>query len=167
MSKATKIAIAVYVTLLVLIFIAAGHAQRPPELDSTGAPYLRVNINPTNVPPMVNINPNGFPPVVNINPNNMTPRVEVTRLPDIRVAPGGCQSRQNYVTGIGRSVAGPLMVTYLQLPANTTTVTLNDGGGTHSRNMNQAGQITSAIYLRAGQTLDFSSDVMFSGCRPD
>ena len=167
MSKATKIALAVNVTLLILIFIAVGHAQRPPELDSTGAPYLRVNINPTNVPPMVNINPNGFPPLVNINPNNVAPRVEVTRLPDIRVVPGGCQSRQNYLTGIGRSVAGPLVVTYLQLPANTTTVTLNDGGGTRSMNMNQAGQLTTAIYLRAGQSLDFNSDVMFSGCRPD
>src|SRR5215831_9779179 len=155
MSKATKIALAVNVTLLALVFIAVVHAQRPPEIDSTGAPYLRVNINPTNVPPMVNI-----------NPNNTAPRVEVTRLPDIRLTPGGCQSRQNYLTGIGRSVAGPLMLTYLQLPPNTTMVTLNDGGGTHSMNM-QAGQITTAIYLRAGQSLDFNSDVMFSGCRPD
>jgi len=166
MSKATKIALAVNVTLLALVFIAVVHAQRPPEIDSTGAPYLRVNINPTNVPPMVNINPNGFPPMVNINPNNTAPRVEVTRLPDIRLTPGGCQSRQNYLTGIGRSVAGPLTLTYLQAPPNTT-VTVNDGGGTHSMNMNQTGQIMTAIYLRAGQTLDFSSDVMFSGCRPD
>src|SRR5215475_11598851 len=126
MSKATKIALAVNVTLLALVFIAVGHAQRPPEIDPTG------------VPPMVNINPNGFPPMVNINPNNMAPRVEVTRLPDIRLTPGGCQSRQNYLTGIGRSVAGPLMLTYLQAPPNTT-VTVNDGGGTHSMNMNQTG----------------------------
>src|SRR6516225_5826571 len=164
MSKATKIALAVNVTLLVLIFIAVGHAQRAPELDATGAPYLRVNINPTNVPPVVNINPNGAAPAVNINPNGAAPRVEVTRLPDIRVAPGGCQNRQNYLTGIGRSVAGPLMVTYLLLPPNGT-VTLNDGGGAHSLNMNQAGQITAAIFLRAGQSLDFNSDVMYSGCR--
>jgi hypothetical protein len=166
MSKATKIALAVNVTLLVLIFIAVAHAQRPPEFDATGAPYLRVNINPTNVPPAVNINPNGAAPAVNINPNGAAPRVEVTRLPDVRVAPGGCQSRQNYLTGIGRSVAGPLMVSYLQLPPNTT-VTLNDGGAAHSMNMNQAGQITTAIFLRAGQSLDFNSDVMYSGCRPD
>src|SRR5262249_61894844 len=130
MSKATKIALSVNVTLLTLVFIAVVHAQRPPEIDSTGAPYLRVNINPTNVPPMVNINPNGFPPLVNINPNNTAPRVEVTRLPDIRVTPGGCQSRQNYLTGIGRSVAAPLMVTHLQLPPETSIGTLTVGGRT-------------------------------------
>lgn len=167
MSKATKIALALNVTLLVLIFIAVAHAQRPPEFDSTGAPYLRVNINPTDVPPAVNINPDGFPPAVNINPNGMPARVDVTRMPDIRVAPTGCQNRQSYQTGIGRSVAGPLMVTYLHLPP-MTTVTLRDAnGGDHSMNMTQAGQITTAIFLRAGQTLDFNSDVMYSGCRPD
>ena len=40
------------------------HAQRPAELDSTGAAYMRVNINPTEIPPMVNINPYGAPPKV-------------------------------------------------------------------------------------------------------
>ncbi len=155
MSKAAKIALTANAILLALIFIAVAHAQRPPELDSTGAAYLRVNINPTDVPPMVNINPEGIPA-----------RVDVTHLPDIRVAPAGCQSRQSYQTGIGRSVAGPLMVTYLHLPPNTT-VTLDDAGGAHSMNMTQAGQITTAIFLRAGQILDFSSDVMYSGCRPD
>jgi len=76
------------------------HAQRPPEIDTTGAAYLRVNINPTEIPPMVNI-----------NPYDTVPRVEVTRMPDIRVPASGCQNRQNFQTGIGRSISGPLMIT--------------------------------------------------------
>jgi hypothetical protein len=131
------------------------HAQRPAETDSTGAAYLRVNINPTDVPPMVNI-----------NPYQSVPRVEVTRMPEIRIPIPGCQTRQSYQTGIGRSVSGPLMVTYLHLPQQTTA-TLADGSGSHSVNLGQAGQITNAIFLQANQRLDFGADVMYSGCRPD
>ena len=57
------------------------HAQRPPELDSTGAAYLRVNINPTEIPPMVNI-----------NPYDIVPKVEVTQMPEVRVPASGCQN---------------------------------------------------------------------------
>ena len=156
MSKWTKTVVAGNLVVILLVFIAIAHAQRPPELDSAGAAYLRVNINPTEVPPMVNVNPNGA-----------VPRVEVVRAPDVHIAPAGCQNGQNYVTGIGRSVSGPLMVSYLHLPPEQTTVTLNDRSGSHSLNLSQAGQITTSIFLASGQSLNFDSDVMYSGCRPE
>ena len=131
------------------------HAQRPPEIDNTGAAYLRVNINPTDLPPMVNI-----------NPYDTVPRVEVTRMPEIRLPAPGCQNRQNFQTGIGRSISGPLMVTYLHLPQQTTA-TLADDAGTHSMNLGAAGQVTTAIFLQANQRLEFDSEIMYSGCRPD
>jgi hypothetical protein len=131
------------------------HAQLPPETDSAGAAYMRVNINPTEIPPMVNI-----------NPYNVVPKVAVTEMPEIRVPVSGCQNRQNFQTGIGRSISGPLMVTYLHLPAQTT-VTLADGAGSHSMNLATAGQITTAIFLQSNQRLDFDSEIMYSGCRPD
>ena len=147
--------------LVLNIVIAAGylgtlvHAQRPPETDGTGAAYMRVNINPTDVAPMVNI-----------NPHEAVPRVEVIRMPEIRVLPSGCQNRQNFQTGIGRSISGPLMVTYLHLPPQTT-VTLADPNGTHSMNLGQAGQITTAVFLQSNQKLEFDSEIMYSGCKPD
>jgi hypothetical protein len=156
MSKQSKTAVLAIVFLILLVFIAVGHAQRPPELDPTGAAFLRVNINPTDVPPMVNINPGGAVPVV-----------DVMHMPDIRIAPSGCQNRQNFQTAVGRSVSGPLVITYLHLPPQQTTVSLNSGSGTSSMNFGQTGQIATAIYLQAGQRLDFSSDVMYSGCRPE
>jgi hypothetical protein len=156
MSKWANTVLVANVVLIVLAFIAVVHAQRPPELDTTGAAYLRVNINPTDIPPMVNVNPNGQIPVVDIN-----------HMPEIHFPSTGCQNGQNYLTGIGRSVPGPFMVTYLQLPPQTNTITLNDVGGSHSMNLNQTGKITTAIYLHAGQTLAFDADVMFSGCRPE
>ena len=131
------------------------HAQRPPELDTTGAAYLRVNINPTDIPPMVNI-----------NPYETVPKVEITRLPEIRIPASGCQNRQNFQTGIGRSISGPLMITYLHLPQQTVA-TLTDGNDSHSMNLGAAGQITTAIYLQPNQKLDFDSEIMYSGCRPD
>jgi hypothetical protein len=155
MSKSAKTLVFVNVSLVVSIFIAVAYAQLPPETDATGVPYLRVNINPTNVPP-----------VVNINPNQAVPRVRVSEMPEIRVAPAGCASRRNFQTGIGRSIAGPLMVTYLHLPAQTT-VTLGDPAGSHSMNLGTAGQITTANFLEANQRLEFDSEIMYSGCRPD
>lgn len=154
MSNWGKTVLAANLVLILLIFIAIAHAQRPAELDSTGAAYLRVNINPTDVPPMVNINPNGG-----------VPGVDVVHMPELRIPREGCQNGQNYQTGIGRSVTGPLMVSYLHLPPQTTA-TLNDRNGSHSMNLSQAGQITTAIFLESGQTLSFDSDVMYSGCRP-
>jgi hypothetical protein len=156
MTKASNTVVLAAALLMIVGFIVAGHAQRPPEFDQTGAAYLRVNINPTDVPPMVNINPAGSVPVVDIK-----------TWPDFRIAPMGCQNRQNYQTGVGRSVSGPLMLTYLHLPPQQTTVSLTGSGGTSSMNLGQASQISTAIYLQAGQRMEFSSDVMYSGCRPE
>src|ERR1051326_8069515 len=122
----------------------AVHAQRPPEIDTTGAAYL----------------------LVNINPYDIVPKVEVTQMPEIRVPPSGCQNRQNFQTGIGRSIAGPLMVTYLHLPQQTTA-TLADAAGSHSMNLGAAGQVKTAIFLQPNQRLEFDSEIMYSGCRPD
>jgi hypothetical protein len=156
MSKWANTVLVANVVLIVLVFIAVVHAQRPPDLDSTGAAYLRVNINPTEIPPMVNI-----------NPNNQIPVVDINHMPEIHFPSTGCQNGQNYLTGIGRTVPGPLMVTYLQLPPQANTITLDDVGGSHSMNLNQAGKIATAIYLHAGQSLSFDADVMYSGCRPE
>jgi len=132
------------------------HAQRPPELDATtGAAYMRVNINPTDIPPMVNI-----------NPYETVPKVEITRMPEIHVPVSGCENRQNFETGIGRSISGPLMITYLHLPQQTV-VTLAAETDSHSMNLGAGGQITTAIYLRSNQRLDFDAEIMYSGCRPE
>lgn len=155
MPNSAKALLFVNVLLLVSICMAVAYAQRPPETDATGAAYLRVNINPTNVPPMVNI-----------NPNQAVPRVEVSQMPELRVAPAGCDNRRNFQTGVGRSIAGPLMVTYLHLPAQTTA-TLADANGSHSMNLGSAGHITTAIFLQPNQRLDFDSEIMYSGCRPE
>lgn len=155
MSKAAKIGLGVNVVLLLLVLFGLAHAQRPPEFNETGAAYMRVNINPTDVPPMVNI-----------NPHQTIPRVAITEMPEIKVAATGCNRRQNYLTGIGRSIAGPLMITYLHLPEQTR-VALADNAGSHSMNLEGAGQITTAIYLQTNQRLEFSNEVMYSGCRPE
>jgi hypothetical protein len=154
MSKARKIGLIVTVVSLVAV-IGLAHAQRPPETDETGTAYLRVNINPTNIPPMVNVNPYGS-----------VPRVQVTDMPEIRVAASGCASRRNYQTGIGRAIPGPMMITYLHLPEQTR-VTLADPNGSHSMNLGAAGQITTAIFLQANQRLEFDAEIMYSGCRPE
>ena len=155
MSKAAKTGLILNAVVFLLVLIGLAYAQRPPELDGTGAAYLRVNINPTDVPPMVNI-----------NPNQAIPRVRVSELPDIRLTPAGCENRRNYQTGIGRAISGPLMITYLRVP-DQTRVTLAEGGTSHSMNLGQAGVITTAIFLAANQRMDFDTEIMFSGCRPE
>jgi hypothetical protein len=138
----------------VLLLVTLANAQRPPELNNLGEAYMRVNINPTNIPPMVNI-----------NPFDQVPRVEVTRMPEIQIKPAasGCENRANFRTGIGNSISGPLVITYLTVPEQAT-VTLADGNGSQSIDLNSTGRITTAIYLQAGQRLDFNSAVMYSGC---
>lgn len=154
-SKSAKILLAANLLLLLLIFFGVADAQRPPETDGTGAAYLRVNINPTDVAPMVNI-----------NPNQSVPRVQVTEMPEIRVDPSGCDNRRNFQTGVGRAIVGPLMITYLHLP-DETRVTLSDATGSRSVNLRGAGQITTAIFLQPNQRLGFDNEIMYSGCRPE
>jgi len=132
----------------------AGHAQRPPDVGPDGVPYFKVNINPTDTPPMVDI-----------NPNRTVPLVEVARMPEMRLRATACENRQNFRTGIGRSITGPLMVTYLNLPQQSM-VTLADLNGSSRVTLGPAGLAT-ALFLAPGQRLEFESDVMYSGCVPD
>lgn len=155
MSKGARAATVLNIVLILLVLITIAYAQRPRETDETGAAYMRVNINPTDLPPMVNI-----------NPYQTVPKVQVTQLPEIRLVADGCSNRRNFQTGVGRSITGPLMVTYLHLPEQTR-VSLSDQTGSHSMNLSQAGQITTAIFLGANQRLEFSSEIMYSGCRPE
>jgi len=130
------------------------YAQRVPEFNEQGEPFLRVNINPTDVPPMVNI-----------NPYNLVPRVEVTRMPEIqfKTAPTGCQDIQTFRTGISKSISGPLMITYLNFPQQAK-VNISGPNGSQSVALNAGAQITTALFLQAGQRLDFDSAVLYSGC---
>src|SRR4030095_6706347 len=114
MTNATRICLVVNIVVLALVLIGFAYAQRPPEYDATGGAYLRGHINPTEVPPMVNI-----------NPGQAVPRVRVTEMPEIRMTPRGCENRQSYQTGVGRSISGPVMITYLYLPEQTR-VTLGE-----------------------------------------
>ena len=95
------------------------------------------------------------------------PRVLVTAMPQIQVAPAGCENRKNFQTGVGRSIAGPMMVTYLHLPPQTTVTLGQDASASHSMNLGAAGQITTAIFLQTNQRLEFDSEIMYSGCRPE
>jgi hypothetical protein len=141
-----------------LLLVSLAYGQRPSELNERGEAYLRVNMNPTDVPPMVNI-----------NPFNQVPKVEVTRMPEMQIkptAPSGCANRQNFRTGIANSISGPLMLTYLNIPQQVTA-TLADPNGSQSINLSSAGQITTGIFLQADQRLNFDSAVIYSGCQPN
>jgi len=130
------------------------YAQRPPEVNSAGEAYLRVNINPTPVPPMVNINPEG-----------QVPRVEVTRMPEIVIPPNGCDNPRNFETGLSRTVAGPMRLTFLN-SSQTAPITFVDGANRSFRvTLNAAVPLGSSIYLRSDQKLEFDSAVLYSGCR--
>ena len=148
---------AVISVVFLILWSAFTYAQLPPETTLDGVPFLKVNINPTNIPPFVNI-----------NPYNVTPRVEVTQLPDIQftTTPSGCSDGQNFRTTIGSSIVGPLMVTYLNT-SQQSVVTLVDNQGTRRVDLSPDTQITTAIYVGPGQTLAFNSNVMYSGCVPD
>jgi hypothetical protein len=150
MTKRVKVLVAAAVVLVAGLV----YAQRPPEFNEQGEAYLRVNINPTDIPPMVNI-----------NPYNLVPRVEVTRMPEIqfKMAASGCQDPQSFRTGIGRSISGPMMVTYLNFPQQAK-VTLAGSNGNQPIALNAGAQLTTAIFLQAGQRLDFDSAVLYSGC---
>jgi hypothetical protein len=136
------------------LLAASGSAQRPPQANPDGIPFFNVNINPTDVPPMVNVNPNGY-----------VPKVEVSRMPEVRIEVAGCDTSANFQTSVGRSISGPLTVTYLNVPPDTETQ-LSDNGNSRPVTFGNVSQLSTAIYLRSGQRLDFAKDVIFSGCRP-
>jgi len=130
-------------------------AQRPPELNDAGEAYLRVNINPTSVPPMVNVNPNG-----------QIPRVEVTKIPEIVIPPAGCDNARNFETGVSRTVSGPIRLTFLNSPETGPITFVENGSRSYRVTLRTGIPLGSAIYLRSEQKLEFDSDVMYSGCRP-
>jgi hypothetical protein len=143
------------VALIALFAIAVfSYAQLPPEVGPDGVPYLKVNINPGPTPPQVNINPYGIVPLV-----------EVTKAPDVRFAPIGCEDRRNFRTAIGASIAGPLVVTYMNT-SDQTSLTLVTNDRTQNVDLSTDKQITGAIYLADNQRLEFDSAVLYSGCTP-
>jgi hypothetical protein len=163
-SKSVKVLLIVNALILVWnVFGTMGHAQLPPATNAEGIPFFNVNINPTNTPPMVNINPNGAVPRVAVVD---MPDLSISQIPEVHLAAAGCNDRRNFQTSIGRSVAGPLVVTYLNA-STPTQATLSDAqGGNHRITLAPATQLATAIYLRAGQRLDFDADVLYSGCQP-
>lgn len=151
MQRSVKVLLALNATLLVAFLLTRNvRAQLPPQTNSDGVPFFNVNINPTNVPPMVNINPYGA-----------IPRVEVAQMPPLAIAPSGCADRQNFQTEVGRVIAGPLVITYLNAPAQTQASL-----GTQRVTLSNTTQLATAIYLHSGQQLSFDNDVVYSGCRP-
>jgi hypothetical protein len=151
MTKTLKVILTLNAVLLVAILLSKNvRAQLPPQTNPDGVPFFNVNINPTNIPPMVNIDPYG-----------VIPKVEVSQMPPVAIVPTGCDDRQNFQTDVGKAIAGPMVVTYLNIPPQTQ-VTL----GPQRVMLSNTNQLGTAIYLRAGQQLNFDNDVMYSGCRP-
>jgi len=148
--------------LAVLLLSHTSIAQRPPATNAEGIPFFNVNINPTDVPPMVNINPHGLTPRVDIN---QFPPIAIAQVPPVTIIPTGCADRHNFETGVGRSISGPLVVTYLNWPAQTQA-TLSSGNGRQRLTPEATPQLASAMYLAAGQQLEFDKDVIYSGCKP-
>ena len=165
MSRLVKMLLIGNAVLLVWnLFGATGRAQLPPQTNQDGVPFFKVNINPTDIPPAVNINPDRLPPP-KIEVSRM-PDTRVVQIPDIKVIPAGCSSRQNFQTSVGRLIAGPMIVTYLNAPPQVTATLADDRNGSQSIVL-QDSRLATAIYLRAGQRLEFQNNVMYSGCQPE
>jgi len=154
MMKGFRVLLVLNAILLVALMLGKNlRAQLPPQTTAEGIPFFNVNINPTTTPPMVNINPFGAVPKVEVS--------QMPQLPPLAIVPAGCNDRQNFQTEVGRSISGPLVVTYLNIPAQTQA-----NFGTQRVSLSNTAQLASAIYLHAGQQLNFDNDVMYSGCRP-
>ena len=162
-SRSLKVLLLVNAVVLVaILFSATGRAQRPPATTPDGIPYFNVNINPTEIPPMVNINPNGYVPRVTIGD---LPKLAISELPEVHTAAAGCGDRRNFLTAIGRSIQGPMVLTYLNVQAPTITLS-SPQEGTRKITMAGSTQVATGIYLRAGQRMDFDQDILYSGCIP-
>jgi hypothetical protein len=143
------------VCLLVLSFSErTTFAQLPPETNSIGEAYLRVNINPTTVPPMVNVNPYG-----------QIPRVEVAKMPEIVFPVPGCDNPHNFETGVSRTISGPLRLTFLN-SSQAAPITFVDSANRNYRVTLNGAISGSGIYLRSDQKLEFDTAMLYSGCRP-
>jgi len=168
MSKALRGLLILNAVVLIGIIVATtGNAQLPPMTNREGIPFFNVNINPTDVPPLVNINPNGMVPNVEIVRMPEIPRLDMTKMPDLNVRMAGCANRQNFQTDIGRSIEGPLVITYLDLSQPVQATLSSPQNGSKRVTLGNASQLSTAIYLRTGQRLEFGADVMYSGCVPE
>jgi hypothetical protein len=157
MDMTTLVARALATVVLAGSLATAGTAwQLPPDVNAEGTPFLPVNINPTPIPPLVNINPGGQVPVVDVR--------EVREMPDVRVnvIPAGCQSAAGFVSDIGTRVDGPIRLTYLGFDEETEVRLDGRDVGSLLRNA----PLDDALYLGAGQAIEFSRNSLYSGCRP-
>src|SRR4051812_14385190 len=147
MLKTLKGLVALNAILLIWnLFSVTGRAQLPPQTNREGTPYLPVNINPTNVPPMVNINPHNTYPKVEVTRVDEVGRIpDITKLPDIRVTASGCDAERNFKTAVGRSIAGPLVVTYLNLPQPAQATLSGQDGANLRVTIGGSTQLASAI----------------------
>jgi hypothetical protein len=57
------------------------------------------------------------------------------------------------------------VLTYLNIP-HQAKATLAGPDGNQPVPLNSSAQVTTAIFLQAGQTLSFDSPVLYSGCQP-
>ena len=153
--KTSAKAAAVALLSAAVLFPGRAAAQRPPETAPDGTDYLRVNINPTFTPPLVNINPGG-----------LEPRVEVSRMPDVRLEPVGCDDGNNFETRVADSIQGPMVVTYLSAGAGVRAMLDTGDGSTSGAVAMDTALVATAVYLRRGTTLRFDGPVLYSGCRP-
>ena len=154
MQRSLKVLLGLNAVLLLVLLLGRNvRAQLPSPTNPEGVPFFSVNINPTNVPPMVNINPYGAPPKVAVT--------EMPPLPPVAIVPAGCTDRQNFQLEVARIIAGPIVLTYLNAPPDTQASL-----GSQRVALSTPSQLASAIYLRSGQQLSFDKDVMYSGCRP-
>ena len=152
------------VTAVLVVPGVATSRQSPPPTNFEGTPFLPVNINPTNVPPMVNISPNGRTPEVDIR---RIPAVNVSRLPEVTVTPNGCEDPVNFLTDIGSAIQGPFLVTYLNLNEGIQTSFSNgSGGGNVEVDLTPDAPLATGLYLGSGQVLTFSDAILYSGCNP-
>lgn len=136
------------------IWMSTTHAQRPPDADQEGVQYLKVNINPTAEPPLVNINPYG-----------VIPQVDVARMPQVQVPPGPCDDPTHFESGAARSVSGPIKLTFFAMNQPGKMTFVDGAGGSHEFSFNSSNAFGSVIQLKAGESLEFDSEVLYSGCR--
>jgi hypothetical protein len=162
--RTLKVLLTLNVVMLVWNLTSTVNAQRPAQTSEDGVPYLKVNINPTDVPPLVNINPHQFVPKVEVT---QMPAMQMPAIMRVAVNPAGCNNRQNFMTGAGRTISGPMVLTYLNAPPQTQGILSNSQGGNQRLTLSTATQLGSAIYLSAGQSFTFDADVIYSGCRPE
>ena len=163
--------LAVVIAIAFIVPNVAISEQTPPPTDAEGTPFLHVNINPTNVPPVVNISPRGRVPEIDIR---RMPAIDIQRMPDVdigimpevSVRPRGCADPGNFQTDIATTIPGPFIVTYINLAEGIEASLGRRAGESVGVDLNASTALATALYLGRGQTLTFSESVLYSGCTP-